>query len=339
MNFSICAIDRPFVKNNSIFPLFAKQGLLLGRIITYSISVSSNLLKSIYDLVIRLFYNRSTITRRKTKTEPCNDQIHSFRPTAINQATNPIKPYSLADYLNNPELISNLGILEEKNYQIKNTKLIHILADFTFGTKDHYESNKSALDDLLNRLTNLALKGNLLARNALICPNNPELILSPQYIANGFPQNTPLALLVKMGNVEGCRTILPVYDAPELLFKNPRGNTVLHFAVATGQMEIAFAIIHRAAELNILDQLLNTSNSVGKTADDALKAILVPTSKNYFTKHYKVADEIFGGEEINKALTCQDSIFLVRNKLVQGVKGANPSKIKDKTLLELFRSQ
>ena len=225
--------------------------------------------------------------------------------------------------------------------QIRNTPLTEVLAQYTFGTKEHYDKN---IKDLNTRLQELAVKaktGDLQAESALRTPNNEGEIFTPELVANGMPQNTPLALLVKMGNTEGCKILLPAYDAEALMFKNPRGNTVLHLAIVTGQMEVALAIMARADELHRLDDLLGVENNIGKNADIMLASILKLNRDEGFKPFLDLADSCFGGEEINKALIyARDPKpllpFQVRSNMVKEIKGGSFKEIQQMNLAQIY---
>lgn len=196
----------------------------------------------------------------------------------------------------NQALILELENEGEDLPPIINTGLTKLLQKYTFTSQiiDFHD-----LHDLLKALVEEALTyQNPHAKWALTRPNNPQSKVE-DLSEIGLPQNTPLALLVKAGNLEGSQLILPVYGKENLLFTTPRGNTVLHLALITGQMKLAAAIINRAKELNILSELLNMKNRVGKTADDLLA--LFQQKDHLFKNFLDVINPYLGGDEINKA--------------------------------------
>lgn len=198
----------------------------------------------------------------------------------------------------NQDLILKLEALKDSNDKFQNTGMTHLLLDYTFTSKI---IPIEMLNDLLKSLAQEALsRHNQHARLALTQPNNPKELISENCAKGGFPQNTPLALLIKAGNLQGSQMILPVYEKEDLLFANPRNNTALHLAMLTGQFALVVAIIKRAKELNCLDELLAIKNKVGKTAEDMYWAVIKPA--NPFKNFLDIAEENFGGEEINKAL-------------------------------------
>jgi hypothetical protein len=215
----------------------------------------------------------------------------------------------------NEDLILKLEAVDaSQEKEIHNTGMTELLVHYAFATEMIAFAD---LNDLLESLAEEALiYHNPHARLALTQPNNPEELITDKLATSGFPKNTPLALLVKAGNLQGSQLILPVYDEDELLFANPRGNTALHLAILTGQFKLAAAIIKRAKELNCLDELLARKNRVGKTAEDMYVALI--ESKNPFKNYLDVADENFGGEEVNKALMghLTDKVFMCRNRLI-----------------------
>lgn len=230
-----------------------------------------------------------------------------------------------------------LAELAESRQQgpIKNTGLTDILQYFVFGKEESYKANKKKIDTLLQHLATTASNGSHHALTALQRPNNPNNTEFKNPAA-GMPRNSPLCLLVKMGNLEGAQHILPVLQADDLLFTTPRGNSALHLAVATGQIELVFAIMHRAEKLNILEDLLAIKNVAEKIADDFLKALLTDTSKRFHAA-VDVLNPLFGGEEINKALVNANNplLFIVRNKITNDLPTNRTKKIAGKNLLDL----
>lgn len=232
---------------------------------------------------------------------------HFTDPKSDSNADN-IKPDAYEDRLLvrygnlTDDAISRLGELlaTKHEHDIKNTELTDLLVNYTFSESDLPTKDLNAF---LRKLALKANEGNHRAQLALTRPNNfnqtaedPDL---QKVIAAGFPQNTPLALLVKAGNLEGCQIILSTYTAENLLFADLMGNTVLHLAVMTGQMKLTHALMDRANELGVLEDFLSLKNRIGASANEMLAAIL--KKENTFKKFLDVADTLFGGEEINKA--------------------------------------
>jgi hypothetical protein len=204
----------------------------------------------------------------------------------------------------NQELILELERESDREPLIKNTGLTQLLVEYAFRRES---LSLDGLNALLGKLADEVLHDNETAYSALTRPNNPtksskDLKFDPSV---GYPQNTPLCLLVKGNNLEGSQSILPVYEAKDILFTTPRGNSVLHLAVMTGQMRLAFAIMDRAKELGVLDELLNLQNIAGKTADEAIP--LLTRRDLAFRDFLDVSTPFFGGEEINKALIGQQT--------------------------------
>lgn len=204
--------------------------------------------------------------------------------------------------LNDQRLVEELARILTPNEQLKNTGLGEIIQSYAFNIESH-TINKAGdsmeinqLHQLLHELVSKVNDQNQIARNALVFSNNPGEIIED--IA-GFPQNTPLSLLVKMGNLEGAQIILPVYNREDLLFTTPRGNSVLHIAVMTGQSPLAFAIMNRANELGVLEELVNLKNHAGIDVNQMLMSLFNPI--NSFKNFLDMSDPLFGGEEVNKA--------------------------------------
>lgn len=140
-------------------------------------------------------------------------------------------------------------------------------------------------------------------------------------------------------NLEGVKLILPVYQKKDLLFTNLRGNSCLHFAVLTGQMKMAFAIMERASDLGILDELLALENKMKKTADHMLAFFWQKGSEHAFQNYLDASQKLFGGEEINKARAGQRGreVREIRPILIEELKSIlGSNEIKEKTLKELL---
>lgn len=188
---------------------------------------------------------------------------------------------------------------------IINTGLTDILHQYAFTTES---INKQNVNNLLTKLVDEALiYKNENARLALTRPNNFNDSTKDfndvhviKLIEEGFPQNTPLALLVKANNLEGAKLVLSVYQVKDLLFTTPRGNNILHLAIATAQGELVLDIMKRAKELGILGDLLSMKNIKGFTASDLFSQIMMD-KKDLFANYLTVINPYLGGDEINKA--------------------------------------
>lgn len=226
--------------------------------------------------------------------------------------------------------IHRLGELLVCNDLIKNTTMTDILVNYTFAENDLPTDELNAF--LGKLVVKAVVDGNRSAQLALTRPNNfnqsaedPSL---QNVIATGFPQNTPLALLVKAGNLEGSQIILPAYTAENLLFADLTGNTALHLATMTGQMKVAHAIMARAEELGLLEDLLAIENRGGKSADEMLSAIF--KKENTFKDFLGIANGYFGAEEINKARigSKTKNVFHCRQRLHQELKALASGPVK-----------
>lgn len=225
-----------------------------------------------------------------------------------------------------PELIENLEKetgLDEGLWTISNTGMTSLLAYCAFdeslpkGLIDSLKLPFEAanplppenLNDLLQKLAFEALTlKNDHARASLTRPNNPnQSTFDEKYIKDGFPQNTPLCLLVKAGNLEGSQAILPVYEKKDLLFTTPRGNSALHLAVITGQILLAKAILDRANELGIAEELVGLKNGAGKTVNDMFPLFI---DKKLTYNNFLETVNPFLGAEINKTSISKKSDFI-----------------------------
>ena len=124
-------------------------------------------------------------------------------------------------------------------------------------------------------------------------------------------------LMVKAGNVECVKLLLPFYSADELMSPTLRGNSVFHIAALTGQAEILEALIQRAEVLNIRNVLIENTNNARYTPEQMLKALFL--RENSFKSLGSLCDIYFGGEEIEKAPCGRDNhnrfAHLIKNRL------------------------
>lgn len=268
------------------------------------------ILKRIYEAVKNLFVTKSTTALEKEHGPP-----HEVKEKEIKNKEKEEKPDLVAlskpsTYLENPALIPSLAqTLPPSADGIVNTCLTFLLQKYVFGEIENFNEDKATLNKLLALVVKTALEdpGCEDALDALRLPNNPdsesEFSVADLDDDRGFPQNTPLCLLVKMGNLEGIETILPACDAKALLFSTPRNNSALHLAIATGQLRAAKAIMKRAQDLGVLDQLLIIKNSYGKTGSDIFDHIMsVSLSQlNLFKPCLDIINPLIG-EELNKAI-------------------------------------
>ena len=239
-------------------------------------------------------------------------------------------------YLRNPELLHELAEVDTSSKLIQNTGLTDILQQFTFGSPNHFKQNEKQLNQLLQMLVDEARKGNADALKALTLPNDPHIDQDflkehREYIKQGFPQNTPLDLLVKMGNLEGVKIILPALKKEDLLRTNLRGNSAFYVAMVTGQMQLAAAILRRAQEFDVADNLLNVPNK--KDPQDLLPFFFDADRSFAFKPYLDVANNLFGGEEINKAIVGQRSekerITMFRNRLLEDLNKIRKVSVQD----------
>ncbi len=236
---------------------------------------------------------KKLIEKQIEKPEECEDEVLKRHEKKV------YFDLHLVEYAQlNQSLILKLEKEIDNRPHIINTGLTELLAHYTFTT---VSLKFDDLHDLLKALVEEALTHhNPHAKLALTRPNNPQTKVK-DLNGTGFPQNTPLALLVKAGDLEGSQLILPVYEKEDLLFTTPRGNTVLHLAIITGQMKLAAAIINRAKELNILQEILEMKNNASKTANDMLTLFLLLPKNHLFKDFLDVVNPYLGGDEINKA--------------------------------------
>ncbi len=206
--------------------------------------------------------------------------------------------------------------------EMGNTALTDYLQSFTFDSEEHYQANRQALWAKLNKLAALAEDNPSIAR-LLQTPNQPAQEALQQYAQVGMPSNTPLMLMVKLGDKRAVDILLPYYDAASILHQTPRGNTLLHIAIITGQADVALAIIERAKSLGVLSVLLALENAAGKSPADILEALVYVGGKaSLFRSLLDFTDTQLGGEEINKALVSQNKrLFEARNGIVSHLNG------------------
>lgn len=201
-------------------------------------------------------------------------------------------------YLNHEEALDTLHQFLPPSGQISNTKLGEILVSQAFSI-DTYIADKASLNKLLTVLAKRAAEGNEDAYRALTYPNDLGNEITEKQIGSGFPRNTPLALLVKAGNLEGVKIILEAYKSEDLLATTYARNTVFHLAVGSGQMEIAKAILARARDLGREQEMLGARNRMDYTAKDLYQIITRPGRQ--FGILANESTTYFGGEEIAKA--------------------------------------
>lgn len=234
-------------------------------------------------------------------------------------------PFLLNYTLLDQEHISELAETVDDQQKILNTGMTNLLQNYTFST------DLLPYEELNQFLEKLAIKAisesNKTAQLALTRPNNHEqLSLTLSLINAGFPQNTPLILLVKAGNLDGVKIILEAYQREDLLFSTPRGNTALHLAILTGQINIALAIANRARELDCFDSLMEIKNKVDQTPEmmyDSLIKELISNDKRFlFRPFLDYAEPLLGGEEVNKAIILKDSptTLGIRNSAIDQLK-------------------
>jgi hypothetical protein len=199
--------------------------------------------------------------------------------------------------------------------EMANTPLTFFLAMRVFNSSsDYMELHHQEVITLLAKLGDLA-KTSKAARDLLITANNQNVALNPSLIKNGMPSNTPLMLLVKAGDSEAIRLILPFYSAEELMRPTPRGNSVFHIAAITGQHQVLSLLKNRAEELNIWQRLKSQQNKAGYTAYDMLEALF--SRQAGFKNILDFSDPLLGGEEINKVAASdhgQKSVYQVRSR-------------------------
>lgn len=233
------------------------------------------------------------------------NKIRKFINTLLGKKEpTPQQPQKDPQGLLNSERIAELAQVNSRSGEIINTGLTEFLSRHTFEHSSNPKLSKEVKNEinlLIESLVNEAKKGNENALRALRLPNNPGENISGKANFGGFPQNTPLALLIKMGNAEGVKLILSAYEKEDLLFTTPRGNSALHLALLTGQIDCALAIFKRAKELNVADELCQMKNRAGITAEACFDAIKQIKTKFIFRSYLDFTDPLFGGEEVNKA--------------------------------------
>lgn len=183
-----------------------------------------------------------------------------------------------------------------QNDEFGNTELTSFLAKSVY--EGNYAADQQKISTRIKELVSLAAS-DVNARELLITPNNPrtaERELNPKV---GFPLNTPLMLMVKAGDIECVKLLLPFYSRENLLTSTLRENSVFHIAAITGQREILVALINRAQELNMGDVLNENENICHHTPKQMLDALFL--KDNSWKNFLDFCDDYLGGEEINKA--------------------------------------
>lgn len=239
---------------------------------------------------------------------------------------------------------SEADLSNPRSFSAKNTGMINVILPYTFtqGLQQLKE-----LNNLLQRLVDKANSPDplcsALAYRALTRPNHYDLNAKKFTGKGSFPQNTPLCLLVKGGNLEGCQIILPVYQKEDLLFTTPRNNSVLHIAIATGQMQLAMAIMRRAEALGILNKLLEIKNDKQMTADDLLALF---QGNSLCLKNFSETIENYLGQELDKSWIALNTPtgYIARDRICKELNDTIFKKapikdihgIKDETLIDLL---
>ena len=199
------------------------------------------------------------------------------------------------------------------NDEMGNTPLTDFLAEQVFTNEQEYlRAGHGEIMSVLSKLCQLAQTSES-AKYLLTTPNNPRGEITPELAAMGMPVNSPLMLLVKAGDIDAVKMVLPYYSAEELMQPTPRGNSVFHIASITGQEELLNELKGRAVELGIWNEFRQFKNKAGYTSFDLLKAL--STSKESFRNLLDFSDVYLGGDEINKvAVTDQGSklVHMVR---------------------------
>lgn len=175
-----------------------------------------------------------------------------------------------------------------------NTLLTLYLSRLAFGEVENYVSKK---DELLNKLTQLCDQAKHDVEILALLQKPDENVAS---------SNTPLMLLVKMGNIEGVRLVLPLYDANSLLHVTSRKNSALHIALVTGQVEVVSEILHRAKELHVLDELLALSNAASYTAVTLLNEVAAP--RHSLVRYNDFCGRLMGGDEVSEAMIVKEKV-------------------------------
>ena len=185
------------------------------------------------------------------------------------------------------------------NDEFGNTGFTKKLAEWAFPVGKSPEQKVSAY---LDAVIKASASNKEQLKSIFRTPNEPHDITS----GDGYPVNTPLMLLVKMGGEDALSAIekmLPYYDQESLLKTTPRGNNPLHIAVFTGQFDVAMALVKRAEELGCLDALLSAQNNKRKTPDLIMRGLCQrqPFGKTEQGQLVDASTDVLGGEEIDKA--------------------------------------
>ncbi|STX41644.1 Uncharacterised protein [Legionella donaldsonii] len=218
--------------------------------------------------------------------------------------------------------------------EMANTPLTVFLAARVFNSRSKYlESYHQEVLDLLVKLCELA-KTSKTAQALLITANNQNMALSPEMIQMGMPSNTPMMLLIKAGDSEAVKLLIPFYSAEDLLKATPRGNSLLHIAAITGQVDVLMLLKNRALELGVWSQLKEYENQKGFTAFDILDSFRLLPRSCLFKNLLDYADDFLGGEEINKAAVSNQGkrcLYEVRSKellqFAEDVESANKEEL------------
>jgi hypothetical protein len=198
----------------------------------------------------------------------------------------------------NPQQLLEAFEMNSFSDGLGNTSLTAFLAYRVFNERTVYiQFHQQKLLSVLTQLCQIA-QTSPTAKKLLTTPNNP-VEYKGMNVASGIPINTPLMLLVKAGDSEGVKLLLPFYSAEELMITTPRGNSVFHIASITGQSTILTALMQRARELGIENVYQEHTNLAGYTAYQLFIALC--QTKNYFQNLLDFSAPYLGGEEINKA--------------------------------------
>lgn len=240
-------------------------------------------LKNLFSLVANRIFELFNANNNHVPIIPL-DENPAFAPVA--QQTN----------MTAAQMIDSYKTQEFLNDVFENTVFTSFLAYKIFS--EGYEANKPAILEKIKALIELA-KTDAKVRQLLTTPNNPSQENRERHSCSGMPLNTPLMLMVKAGNVECVKLLLPFYSADELMTPTLRGNSVFHIAALTGQAEILEALIQRAQVLNIRNVLIENTNNARHTPEQMLQALFLKA--NSFKNLGHLCDIYFGGEEIQKA--------------------------------------
>ena len=183
-----------------------------------------------------------------------------------------------------------------QNHGFGNTELTSFLAESVFS--GNYAADQQKISTRIKELVALAAS-DVNARELLITPNNPHQSSRDMDPKQGVPLNTPLMLMVKAGDLECVKRLLPFYSRENLLTSTLRGNTVFHIAAITGQREILVALENQAQRLDMRDVLRTHRNNSDYTPYDMLQALFL--RENSFKNFFDFSRVYLGGEEINKA--------------------------------------